>query len=148
MITTYSKLRIPETRDEPGLYLKPLPSTLEVIDEVFSLPKLLPPHVALTELQSDACQWNYFQLGFLRKGQCLPVHHLLTVSLLALRPVDTTQPEGRGSGMLRSFKLYPQSPHANTTPFFCEGAGLAMVMTDVSIAMNSYFHFRGKGPKL
>lgn len=48
--------------------------------------------------------------------------------------------------MLRSFKFHPWSPHDDTTPFLCEEAGLAVVMTDVSIAMNSYFTLGTKVP--
>lgn len=50
--------------------------------------------------------------------------------------------------MLRPFKFYSWRSHANTTPFLCEGAGLAVVMTDVSIAINIYLYIRDKGPKL
>lgn len=91
---------------------------------------------------------KFFPAWLPEEGQCLPVYLLLTFSLLALRPVDTTQLEGRGAGMLKSFKFYPWSPHTDTPPFLCEGASLAVLMTDVSIAMNSYFYFRDIGLKL
>lgn len=35
-----------------------------------------------------------------------------------------------------------------TQPPLCEGSSLALVMTDVSIAMNSYYCIRDTGPKL
>lgn len=71
--------------------------------------------------RSDICQWNSVQLGFLRKAWCLSIYLLLISFLLALRPVEATQIGSRCSRMPRSFKFYPQSPHADTTPYLCEG---------------------------
>lgn len=144
VITMKSKLHIPEIGDEPGFYLKSLPSTL--IDKVFSFPQLLPPCVALKELQLDPCQWNSFRFVFLNIS--------LSISFWpsTCKPFDqtvcTAQPEGGGSGMLRSFKFYSWSPYADTKPFLCEAASLTVTVTGMSIATSSYFHFRDKHPKL
>lgn len=94
--TTYSQLCIPERQEMSLVWIWSPPSTLEVICEVFIFPKLQPPCVTLIDLQSDAHQWHSFQLGFLRKGQCLPLCLLLTFSPLALRPAHTTQVEAQG----------------------------------------------------
>lgn len=137
----YSKLHIPEIGDEPGFYLKSLPNTL--IDEVFSFPKLLPPCVALKELQLDPCQWNSFPLFFLNIS--LSPFDLPPASLW---PFCTAQPQGRGSGMLRSFTFYPRSPYTDTKPVLCETASLIVIMAGVSIATSSYFYFKDKHPNL
>lgn len=83
---------------------------------------------------------------------CLPeyfrVYLLLIFYLLALWPVCTAQPEGRGPGMLRFFKFYPWSPCTDTKPFLCEAASLTATATGVSIATSSYFYFKDKCPEL
>lgn len=61
-------------------------------------------------------------------SEYFPVYLLLTLYLLALWSVGTAQPEGRGSGMLRSFKFYPWSPCADTNPFLCEASSLTTTL--------------------
>lgn len=126
-----------EAVHEPGCCLQSPLSTLEVICEVFVVPKLLIPCLALTR----RLNWVHpvkFSPDFLRKRQCF----LLISSQSILRSADKTEPEGRALGILEVFSLW--SPHTDPTPFLCEGASLAIVMSPLPWTATST---RDKGPK-